>query len=374
MNNVANNRGTPVEHKGISNTLGVFLDFSRFGAALVVLLIHARDMWFPGLHHKSNMPGDISHLAVVVFFVLSGFVIAFSVTINNRGAYSYAEARFSRIFSVLFPALIISGLIESYLYFYDKPLHGEFNRGYSILRYFLSLFFCNELWFSSLAPPVNSPLWSLSFECWYYILFGVVLFLRRYRYLTITIISLIIGPKILALFPVWLMGFYAFKFKKNIKESWWITVCLITILIVVFRFLPPLPTGIGYYPFFMASQFLTDWLLGLIVSLIFLFFPNRNLKSISEKTVKKIRMVADLTFAVYLLHYPCLVLFKSWYFQPTSLNFVLSILFSSIISMGIGVFLERNRYLYAILFKYLFSKYSVYFKSTDDQLSRQNIL
>src|ERR1700679_1574732 len=77
----------------------------RIGAAFTVLYIHAFDRWFPSLAHAQDKPGEPSHAAVIIFFVLSGYVIAHTTISKNRGAMQYAQARLTRLSSVVIPAL-----------------------------------------------------------------------------------------------------------------------------------------------------------------------------------------------------------------------------------------------------------------------------
>jgi peptidoglycan/LPS O-acetylase OafA/YrhL len=97
------------------------LDFLRATAALLVLLGHTRNAYFhytdvlaqPGLFLKlfyfiTSLPGE----AVVIFFVLSGFLIGGSLADSmQRGSFDlvrYLIARFVRIYIVYIPALVIA--------------------------------------------------------------------------------------------------------------------------------------------------------------------------------------------------------------------------------------------------------------------------
>jgi peptidoglycan/LPS O-acetylase OafA/YrhL len=97
------------------------LDFLRATAALLVLLGHTRDAYFhytyvlaqPGVFLKlfyfiTSLQGE----AVVIFFVLSGFLIggslADSIQRGNFDLVRYLIARFVRIYIVYLPALVIA--------------------------------------------------------------------------------------------------------------------------------------------------------------------------------------------------------------------------------------------------------------------------
>ena len=56
----------------MSRAFSIYLDAIRFLAALLVLFYHANWIYRPGILFTS-----LGHEAVVIFFVLSGFVIAY---------------------------------------------------------------------------------------------------------------------------------------------------------------------------------------------------------------------------------------------------------------------------------------------------------
>jgi peptidoglycan/LPS O-acetylase OafA/YrhL len=97
------------------------LDFLRATAALLVLFGHTRDAYFhntdvlaqPGLFLKLfYFITGLHHEAVVIFFVLSGFLIGGSLADSmQRGSFDlvrYLVARFVRIYIVYIPALVIA--------------------------------------------------------------------------------------------------------------------------------------------------------------------------------------------------------------------------------------------------------------------------
>ena len=87
--------------------LSVYIDFVRFGAACVVVLTHAWLILFPD--HPLPWPGN---QAVIVFFVLSGLVIARAAERPGLTLSEYAVHRIARIESVAIPALVLSGLVS----------------------------------------------------------------------------------------------------------------------------------------------------------------------------------------------------------------------------------------------------------------------
>jgi hypothetical protein len=83
--------------------LSVYLDALRLLAALMVFAHHASYPIFGG--RWISALGGYGHEAVVVFFVLSGFVIAFVTDVKERTPAAYAGSRLSRLWSVALPAL-----------------------------------------------------------------------------------------------------------------------------------------------------------------------------------------------------------------------------------------------------------------------------
>ncbi|UUZ51422.1 hypothetical protein LP420_19440 [Massilia sp. B-10] len=83
------------------------------------------------------------------------------------------------------------------------------NSGYQLLKPWIYLplhtLFMGELWTLTETPPWLVPYWSLGFEVWYYVLFGVMVYARGLRRVLLGgLVLLIMGPKLWLLLPVWL--------------------------------------------------------------------------------------------------------------------------------------------------------------------------
>lgn len=81
----------------MNKTLSIYLDFVRFSAACIVFLIHARYARITG--GTLGDLGDYANDAVMVFFVLSGFVIAFVASTSETTPSDYIVARLSLVVS-----------------------------------------------------------------------------------------------------------------------------------------------------------------------------------------------------------------------------------------------------------------------------------
>jgi peptidoglycan/LPS O-acetylase OafA/YrhL len=160
------------------------LDFLRATAALLVLFAHSRALYFLNIDVAGQRGvflklfyfiTDLGHQAVVIFFVLSGFLIGGSLTDSmQRGSFDLARyliARFVRIYIVYVPALVITqGVFLFGSLLLSDPGDGD-NRplfshrqmdfgGVSQAICFLS----GLQGFSCPAWEQNPPLWSLGYE------------------------------------------------------------------------------------------------------------------------------------------------------------------------------------------------------------------
>jgi len=182
----------------------------RVVAALVVVMGHISLKRFSGDTHAIMRDHAFASDAVIVFFVLSGFIMAFVVAERNRGAANFAFSRATRIFSVAIPALILTIIIDAVGYmqapdFYDQ--HITPSPGTNWERAVRALTFSTHWWELRLPPGSNAPWWSLSYEVSYYVLFGMFVFLRGWmRWVCLTLGAVIVGLNTLLLMPAFLMG------------------------------------------------------------------------------------------------------------------------------------------------------------------------
>ncbi len=339
----------------------IILDSLRILAALTVFFFHFFYHWF----NKLTVSGKIdrfAHAAVIVFFVLSGYLIAYTTTINNRGGVQYLQARFSRLYSVVLPALIITVICELIVGHYNPAMLSSFTRGLSWPRYIMSGLFLNEIWFFSAAPPMNAPLWSLSFECWYYIIFGLFFFRKTglLSYVLPIAACLIAGPKILIMMPIWLIGYFAYRFPPiSISKpvSWIAFIICFALTAFIIIYVNPLPFKLGSKPLYFAGQFFTDWMVGICIGFALWVMPKDN-NAKQSNIIGFFRIAGDLTFPLYVLHNPLLILWDAIFVNRIHNIFQLwqPILTVLAISIIIGFFLEKQRYLWVRFFKYLISK------------------
>ncbi|RZK40971.1 MAG: acyltransferase [Hymenobacter sp.] len=336
----------------------IFLDGIRFVAAATVLVAHCQAIWFP--ERESNpLPSNLSHGAVVLFFVLSGFVIAHTTSSNNRSGKEYAIARLSRLYSVFLPALVITVICALLVKELVPAIYGKYQQNHVAFRYIVSLLFCNEIWFLSSAPLVNGPIWSLSYEFWYYAIFGSFFYKKPglLGYAIPLVICLIAGPKILLLMFMWLIGWLAYHLSKpavSKPTAWSITIILLLAAILSVVFLPSLPNAVNTTKLHWADKFVSDFIVSVLVGTAFCYLPSGENTNRHSAITKWFRGLADLTFPIYVLHFPLLILSQS-VLSNTLLSknglFWLSLFATFCLCTILGTLLERNR----IFWKNLFS-------------------
>src|SRR6516165_11981732 len=104
----------------MTKALSLYLDALRFSAAFTVFLSH-----FPrfsgGLFWQMEPYG---RTGVLVFFVLSGFVIAWVTATRERTLEEYALSRAARLYSVIIPAFILTAVLDHIAMGIDPSLYG----------------------------------------------------------------------------------------------------------------------------------------------------------------------------------------------------------------------------------------------------------
>ncbi len=195
----------------------IYLNVVRFGAAMTVFLGHLSGHRFTyGFLWPIAMLKDQS---VMIFFVLSGFVIAYVTDDHERDLRSYAINRAARIYSVALPALIVAFVLDNIGIRIRPDLYSEawgFSDKNVWFQYLLNFFFLGRIWFNQIEPGSVRPYWSLGYEVWYYIIFASFFFLRgKNRIIFGLLACLIAGPNIMEYMPIWLLGFMTYRFGKT---------------------------------------------------------------------------------------------------------------------------------------------------------------
>lgn len=197
----------------MDRSTSIYLDGLRFLAAMVVFLGHVSGARFTGGLFWQF--GPYMSDAVILFFVLSGYVIGYVTDSRETSAADYAVARLARIYSVAAPAIIATLVLDRIGRSLRPDLYAAwwgFSGEHLLAKTVGSLLFVNRLWFSEASLGSMLPYWSLCYEVWYYLVFGVAMFApRSLRIPGALLLLTIAGPRIAALLPVWLAGLAAYR-------------------------------------------------------------------------------------------------------------------------------------------------------------------
>ena len=154
-------------------------------AAVEVAAAHLRAQVFPGLKGMQDPTlwyqalaffTGFGHQAVVIFFLLSGWLVGGSFLNRLReplSVWHYAVDRVTRLWIVLIPAFVLSLIIAGTTKAVDLGA-VSFAPGneYSVTAFVGNLFGVQEMVVPRFAE--NFPLWSLANETWYYVLFPLL--------------------------------------------------------------------------------------------------------------------------------------------------------------------------------------------------------
>ncbi|CAH0190084.1 hypothetical protein SRABI118_01469 [Massilia sp. Bi118] len=194
-------------------------------AGLAVAAGHLRARVYPGFGSVAEpTPAfqvfafltGFAHLAIVVFFVLSGWLAGGGMLdrYGHPGALrEYAIERLTRLWIVLIPAFAAMLLFAAYAGWVDASSADFGGSG----EYSAGAFIGNLLGLQTLAVPRfggDYPLWTLANGTWYYLLFPLLLTVFRARavparvgaVLAVLAIAQVLNEVMLLYFLVWLLG------------------------------------------------------------------------------------------------------------------------------------------------------------------------
>ena len=308
----------------------MFLDLLRGLAALLVLAAHWRNYFFVNFHEVGLHRGLLlvpyiltaaGHEAVIIFFVLSGFLIGGtirrSLELGQWNWASYLTNRLVRLWLVLLPGLLLTLLWDKIgvtleasrpVYVGDPANHilGSIARADVATVFVGNLLFVQEV----LVPAFgsNGPLWSLANEFWYYVLFplGLLAILpvmsNRTRIIMAALFTLLgvwLRTTLLPLFPVWLLGAVLLNLPRpHLSNSlrWLAAATYVPIVFVCARLYDTL--GI-----------VSDYILaGGTAALIWTLLSASRPAPAAAVQVRLSRGLARFSYTLYVVHFPFLTL------------------------------------------------------------------
>jgi peptidoglycan/LPS O-acetylase OafA/YrhL len=335
----------------------VILDLIRGITAQLVVFGHG--IAFFGVFrvlHEPNFPW-IQNIGVLIFFILSGFLITYSTInkINFREGYRFKHFfidRFSRIYTAFIPSIIFVLIV-------DLISQNISPAGYSHLDSFDTKTFTGNLFMLQDFPFMEKitgvditsfgsarPFWTLAVEWWIYLFFGyfMIKFIRE----RITVFSVII-MLVLSIVPIyntldgrghglfvyWVFGAIVyFMINHNMLKHVSKTVKIGLLLgFLGLAGVKGLMTANAYEPIF---AFLLSCSLLLTIDLF------REVK-FSKITAKSIRVMANYSYTLYLVHYTILDFLKTHFGDKDPyLLLILGFVLSNLISFLIGYYTETR--------------------------------
>jgi peptidoglycan/LPS O-acetylase OafA/YrhL len=256
------------EPRPISPAFSTWLDALRWVAAMAVCITHVRSVMLTDYTFKP-VPSLIAklffwmhgfgHQAVIVFFVLSGYLVGGEVL---RGLHradfswrSYSIRRLSRVYPVYLAALLLGALWDNLgaHYFDGLQLYDSGSHPFPMIFYCIkerltpTVFTGNLVFLQTILVPTfgsNSPLWSLANEAWYYALFPLLLspFFsagrpvgRLFCLILFTAGAWFLRDEILAYFSLWLIGAGLHFLPRPLISVAWLSPLLLGIYLATDR-------------------------------------------------------------------------------------------------------------------------------------------
>ena len=330
----------PAAPAAIYHGRNVHLDAMRALAALCVVCTHIQQIFFvpyrqagSGLLVKFLYIGHYAaRAAVIYFFVLSGYLVGMSVLNSiHDGRWSWREYllnRLTRLYVVLAPALLLTAALDwigrthpasRWAYFNDPSETGFTTVHFDTFRnFFGSLFFLQNIhtgWFGS-----NLPLWSLSCEFWYYIVFPVIALtiLRRKRWLWcglfLAAAGWFLGWAVVTLFPCWLAGVAAGLLARRFPIGRQMLRYSTTVAALLLLAATVIASGAHRLNFYAADYIVTIAALVLIWAALSSLLSTRTLwRPYTHAAV----FLSEMSYTLYLTHMPfLLLLYRLLYRRP----------------------------------------------------------
>ena len=342
----------------------LYLDFVRFTAALCVVVMHIVMAGFVTRDAAAFIP-VLGREAVIAFFVLSGFVIMYSVDKQRNTLKEYAIARCARIYSVVLPVLLASFLVGAFATTYlGAPLAGSYQVLKPQVYIPLHLAFMGEAWNLSETPPWLEPYWSLGYEVWYYVIFGAAYFTSgAKRIALVSAILLLVGFKLWLLFPIWLSGAWLYSWLKSnaiplawARVGWFLSLSGLCAYKLVDADIFLRAYGAGIWPFHAlrlgsADRYLADYVVCVLVLVNFACAASMRFSNLLRLR-KPIRTLAGYTFTLYLVHSLVLMLWTKIYPHNAAsiADFALLALAVGGVTYSAGFVTERRKGAYERLF------------------------
>ncbi len=296
-----------------------FLHALRWLSALVVVVGHVQ-MYHHIVSGRPADPGSLweylgshGHYAVMVFFVLSGFVVAYATEVKEArvpgyGLRLYLADRWSRIYSVLLPAIVFTIALDvfgdAFFSAYSDP--ELIPQDYYLFRVATNLFGLQGVWGWRIQMGSNPALWSIGYELAFYALWGIFHFRHTLWAGSPAILALlgltwvaVFGWTIAWYFLLWLLGVMTWRIvaSKGFVSGLSLPVPLMLVAMLAGNHL------INYAHTFASYELVNDSLFAILVA-VFLCFNPRIPGFVGDGARRVNRWMADFSYSLYAYHLP----------------------------------------------------------------------
>ena len=350
----------------------LYLDAARFGAAAMVVVAHLLMLRLIDGRVAAFVP-DLGREAVIVFFVLSGFVIKYSVDLKQASLQDYVVARCARIYSAALPVVVLAFVLVALVLRFSNV---EVTTGYQVAKAYIyfpfHLLFAGEFWNLAETPPWLLPYWSLGYEVWYYVLFGIAYYLRgAKRLVLLAAVLLLVGFKLWLLLPIWLSGVWLYEWSKShavppgwASVGWLLSLAALCVFKLVDADVYLRAYGSAIWPFpglrlISADRYLADYAVCVLVLLN--FACARSMSFAWLRAMKRpVRVLAGYTFTLYLVHNLVLMAWKGFYpHNPANAGDLALVLIAvGLATYLVGLVTERRKGVFERLFRGLYERAS----------------
>lgn len=319
-------------------SFSLWLDFFRWVAAFAVLTTHVGNRLSLNiqdipeierlpLHYIFQFTIGFARQAVMIFFVISGYLIGGSLwkeysRTGNIQIPRFATKRLVGLLIVLIPVFFIGGVFDVLGAFVFNGIHNNIYESDIANQLSLSRISCNALFLQNFFCwhfGTNGALWSLANQFWYYVIFGVFVFLLTAKaYAPVRILTALLalsffgllsvvqftGHELLPYFIIWVFGVLAAVKKHPVIRSVRIAAFLFIIALLGIRLFvrAEMFQGIIGYALDITVCILFANLLLAMNHADFLFDP-------PGKTWNQ--LFANFSYSLYAIHTPILMLYAA---------------------------------------------------------------
>jgi peptidoglycan/LPS O-acetylase OafA/YrhL len=395
----------------LSKAQSVYLDFIRATAAMLVLIGHASILFLNnGFLRTTNIEGG----AVLVFFMLSGFLISYSTFRKyHESKYGFREFfidRFARIYCAFIPALFFVWAVDTFSLQLPFPIVTpermeelswikDMYENMNVVTWIGNVFMLQDFpLFQVIRRVLNidspffidhfgsaSPFWTISIEWWLYMAFGIItlLWLRddyKFKLWQTPIVAFIfivpsyflVGGTNNCLSLLWIIGVAVCllfiktdsilrTLKTPMTETKWKLYCFITFgLSLIFM-------GARLFDIRLDSNDIDfaelQFSLFLTIAVFSLFFMLRGIEKVPVFIERLSTFAANYSFSLYLTHATiCTYLYLKLPGSDDSLIiFWTAVIASNIVAIAFWWMFERH---YKNLAKWMKSKKSIQTNNT----------